>query len=196
MRGEMKRISPKLRSFAARLRGNQTDAEQRLWERIRDGQIKEWKFRRQHPIGRYIVDFCCLEGMLIIELDDRQPVEQEEADFERTKYLSAVGFHVLRFWNDDVLTKTDDVLEEILRVLEGSDDFHSHPSGFSFEEKANCPISIMRHNTHSIAQADFAEADLSNVLFDSCDLEGTIFERTILKQADFRTSYNYSIDPE
>ena len=105
----MKRISPKLRSLAARLRGNQADAERRLWERIRDGQIKEWKFRRQHPIGRYIVDFCCLEGMLIIELDGGQHLEKEKADEERTKYLSAVGFHVLRFLNDDVLTKTDDV---------------------------------------------------------------------------------------
>jgi very-short-patch-repair endonuclease len=72
----MKRISPRLRSFAARLRGNQTDAEQTLWDRIRDGQIKEWKFRRQHPIGRSIVDFCCLERMLIIELDDGEQPEQ------------------------------------------------------------------------------------------------------------------------
>ncbi len=132
----MKRISPKLRSFAARLRGNQTDAEQRLWERIRDAQVKEWKFRRQHPIGGYIVDFCCLEGMLIIQLDGGQHLKQEKADEELTNYLTAVGFHVLRFWNDDVLTKTDDVLGEILRVLEGSDDFHPHPSAFTFQEKA------------------------------------------------------------
>ena len=131
----MKRISPKLRSVAARLRGNQTDAEQRLWERIRRGQIKEWKFRRQHPIGGYIVDFCCLEGMLIIELDSRQHIEQDEADVERTTYLKSVGFHVLRFWNDDVLTKTDDVLEEILRGLESSDGLDPHPSAFSFQEK-------------------------------------------------------------
>jgi len=132
----MKRISPKLRSFAARLRGNQADAEKRLWERIRGGQIKEWKFRRQHPIGRYIVDFCCLEGMLIIELDGGHHLEQEKADEERTKYLSAVGFHVLRFWNDDVLTKTDDVLKEILRGLEGTEGIDPCPSAFSFQEKA------------------------------------------------------------
>ncbi len=132
----MKRISPRLRSFAARLRGNETDAEQRIWERIRDGQIKEWKFRRQHPIGGYIVDFCCLEGMLIIELDGGQHLNQEEADEERANYLRSVGFRVLRFWNDDVLTKMDDVLEEIVRGLEGSSGLDPHPSAFSLQEKA------------------------------------------------------------
>jgi agmatine deiminase len=123
----MKRISPKLRSVAARLRGNQTDAEQKLWERIRGGQIKEWKFRRQHPIGGYILDFCCLEGMLIVELDGGQHLKQEKTDEEGTKYLSSVGFQVLRFLNDDVLMKTDDVLEEILRTLEGTESLDPLP---------------------------------------------------------------------
>jgi very-short-patch-repair endonuclease len=123
----LKRISPRLRSFAARLRGSQTDAEQRLWERIRGGQIKGWKFRRQHPIGRSIVDFCCLEGMLIIELDSGPHREQEHTDEGCTNYLTALGFRVLRFWNDDVLTKTDDVLEEILKVMENSESLHTHP---------------------------------------------------------------------
>ncbi len=123
----MRRVPPKLRSFAKRLRGKQTDAEQRLWKRLRDRQVGQWKFRRQHPIGGYIVDFCSLEGMLIVELDGGQHVEQEEADLERTEYLNSVGFQVLRFCNDDVLKKADDVLEEILRVLEGSETFHPHP---------------------------------------------------------------------
>ncbi|MEX0829467.1 MAG: agmatine deiminase family protein [Nitrospirales bacterium] len=123
----MKRISPKLRSFAARLRGNRTDAEQRIWECFRGGRMKEWKFRRQHPIGGFIVDFCCLEGMLIIELDGRQHPEQEDADSERTQYLSGVGFRVLRLSNDDVLNKTDAVVDEIVGALEGSGDFHPHP---------------------------------------------------------------------
>jgi agmatine deiminase len=131
----MKRISPKLQRFAARLRGKQTDAEQRLWERIRGGQIKEWKFRRQHPIGGYVVDFCCLEGMLIIEVGGGQHLEQEKADEERTKYLRSVGFRVLRFWNDDVLMKTDDVLEEILKALESSDDPYYHPNSLPSRER-------------------------------------------------------------
>ena len=132
----MKRIPPTLRSFAQRLRGGPTDAEQKLWLRLRNGQLKDWKFRRQHPIGNFIVDFCCLEGMLILELDGGQHVEQTDADSDRTQYLESVGFQVLRFWNDDVLMKTDDVLEEVLRVLEGSDALHPHPTAFSLQEKA------------------------------------------------------------
>ena len=129
MRGAVKRIPPTLRSFAQRLRGGQIDAEQKLWMRIRDHQLKGWKFRRQHPIGGYIVDFCCLEGMLIIELDGGQHLKQQESDSERTTYLTGVGFQVLRFWNDDVLMKTDDVLEEILRSLESSGGLDPHGDG-------------------------------------------------------------------
>ncbi len=131
----MKRIPPTLRSFAQRLRGEQTDAEQKLWMRIRDSQLKGWKFRRQHPIGGYIVDFCCLEGMLIIELDGGQHLEQGDADEARTQYLSSVGFRVLRFLNDEVLKKTDDVLEEILRRLEGSGGLDPHPSPLPGRER-------------------------------------------------------------
>jgi len=140
----MKRISPMLQSFAKHLRRDQTDAEKKLWMCLRNGQIKEWKFRRQHPIGGYIVDFCCLEGMLIIELDGGQHLEQEDADEERTTYLNSVGFRVLRFWNDDVLTKTDDVLEEILRMLEGSDNSDPHPTPLPFRERE-------QENSHSRA---------------------------------------------
>ena len=140
----MKRISPMLQSFAKHLRRDQTDAEKKLWMCLRNGQIKEWKFRRQHPIGGYIVDFCCLEGMLIIELDGGQHLEQEDADEKRTTYLNSVGFRVLRFWNDDVLTKTDDVLEEILRMLEGSDNSDPHPTPLPFRERE-------QENSHSRA---------------------------------------------
>ena len=136
MRGAVKRIPPTLRSFAQRLRGGQADAEQKLWMRIRDHQLKGWKFRRQHPIGGYIVDYCCLEGMLIIELDGGQHLKQQESDSERTTYLTGVGFQVLRFWNDDVLMKTDDVLEEILRSLESSGGLDPHANAFSLQEKS------------------------------------------------------------
>jgi len=135
VRGAVKRIPPTLRSFAQRLRGQQTDAEQKLWMRIRDHQLKDWKFRRQHPIGGYIVDFCCLEGMLIIELDGGQHLVQEESDEERANYLNSVGFRVLRFWNDDVLTKMDDVLEEILRTLEGAESVDPHSSPLPHRER-------------------------------------------------------------
>ncbi len=130
----MKRISPRWRSFAAHLRGHQSDAERRLWEEIRDGQIKGWKFRRQHPIGNSIVDFCCLERMLIIELDGEQHPEQKKTDEECINYLTTLGFRVLRFLNDDVLTKTDDVVEEIVKVMEDSENLHSPPSPVIFSE--------------------------------------------------------------
>lgn len=133
----MRRISPRLRSFAARFQRNQTDAEQMLWGRIRDGQIKGWKFRRQHPIGGSIVDFCCLEGMLIIELEGEQHPEQKIADEACINYSTTLGFRVLRFCNDDVLTKTDDVVEEIVRVMENSKNLHSPPSPVIFSEPSS-----------------------------------------------------------
>lgn len=123
----MKRIAPRWRSIAARLRGNQSDAEQRLWGRIRDGQIKGWKFRRQHAIGGSVVDFCCLEGMLIIELEGEHHREQKKPDEACINYLTRLGFRVLRFCNDDVLTKIDDVVEEIVRVMERSEGLNPLP---------------------------------------------------------------------
>ena len=154
MRGAVKRIPPTLRSFAQRLRGGQTDAEQKLWLRIRDRQLKAWKFRRQHPIGGCIVDFCCLEGMLIVELDGGQHGEQEEANLERTKYLNSVGFHVLRFWNDDVLMKTDEVLAEILRALEGNESLDPHPGPLPSREREHDRrrLEVIRPNQHVISQ--------------------------------------------
>ncbi len=131
----MKRIPPRLRSFASRLRGNQADAEHKLWTRLRDRQVRKWKFRRQHPIGGYVVDFCSLEGMLIVELDGGQHLEQEDVDSERTEYLSSKGFRVLRFWNDDVLTKTDAVLEEILQVLDGNESLDPVPNPLPGRER-------------------------------------------------------------
>ena len=74
------------------------------------------------------MDFCCVEWKLIVESDGGQHLEQKEQDRPRTNHLRALGFYVLRFWNDEVLTKTDDVLEEIVRFLESSDGFHHHPS--------------------------------------------------------------------
>ena len=152
----MKRISPRLRSFAARLRGNQPDAELKLWNCLRDRRIKEWKFRRQHPIGCYIVDFCSLEGMLIIELDGGQTLKQEDADEERTKYLSSVGFRVLRFWNDEVLTKTDDVLEEIMGMLEGIESLDPHPSLLPEGERGqhDQSRSVIENERRSLVQAE------------------------------------------
>src|SRR5262245_61976643 len=90
-------------SFARGLRRNLTDAERKLWYRLRDRRLDGWKFRRQAPIEGFIVDFLCIDSRLIVELDGGQHAVRVEADARRTAILEAAGFHVLRFWNDDVL---------------------------------------------------------------------------------------------
>jgi very-short-patch-repair endonuclease len=75
------------------------------------------KFRRQYSIGPYIVDFCCIDQRLVIELDGGQHLENVDADRERTAFLERLGFRVMRFWDNQVLTNTDAVLEAILEQL-------------------------------------------------------------------------------
>src|SRR6185312_8210715 len=101
---------------ARHLRRTQTDAERKLWSRLRAVQLGV-KFRRQHPIAGYYADFCCVEHLLVVELDGGQHMDQPARDARRTRDLQAAGFRVLRFWNDDALLHTDDVLGAILRVL-------------------------------------------------------------------------------
>jgi very-short-patch-repair endonuclease len=101
---------------ARELRKNATDAEQRLWRRLRDRQLLGLKFRRQHRIGRFIADFYCDECRLVIELDGGQHADRITADERRTAYLEGRAIAVLRFWNNDVLTNTDGVLERIVEV--------------------------------------------------------------------------------
>jgi len=104
---------------ARRMRGSPTDAEARLWRCLRAGRMRAYKFRRQQPIGRFVVDFACMRCKLVIELDGGQHLDRLDQDLQRTGWLKSQGFEVIRFWNDDALLRTDVVLEEILRVLEG-----------------------------------------------------------------------------
>jgi adenine-specific DNA-methyltransferase len=106
-----------LKTKARQLRKNQTDAEKLLWSRLRRRQVGNNKFRRQHAIGPYIVDFVCLSGKLIIELDGGQHAEQAAYDERRTAFLESEGFKVLRFWNTEVLMETEAVLEVIYKEL-------------------------------------------------------------------------------
>jgi very-short-patch-repair endonuclease len=110
-------VSLKLRNKARNLRRQQTDVETRLWMRLRDRQLCGAKFRRQHPLGPYIVDFCCPDRGLIVELDGGQHAEQASSDQVRTDFLEADGYRVVRFWNHDVLDQMDAILEEIVRLL-------------------------------------------------------------------------------
>jgi len=101
------------KAFARSLRANQTDAERRLWQLLRSRQLNGLKFRRQHPVGPYIVDFCCLEQRLIVELDGGQHADATRNDEVRTHWLSLQGYRVLRFWNHEALIETSAVLEAI-----------------------------------------------------------------------------------
>jgi very-short-patch-repair endonuclease len=103
---------------ARTLRRSSTDAERLLWKHLRMRQLGAYKFRRQHPIGTYIVDFVCLEKMLIVELDGGQHTEQMEYDKKRSKWLRECGYRVLRYWNHEVLKTPDVVMAKILEEIE------------------------------------------------------------------------------
>ncbi len=104
-----------MKEKARDLRRNQTDAEKLLWYHLRNRAPAGFKFRRQHPIGPFIVDFVCQERRLITELDGGQHASQVEADRRRTHYLESRGFKVVRFWNHQVLGE----LESVLTVIHG-----------------------------------------------------------------------------
>ena len=105
------------RDFARGLRRRQTDAERRLWARLRDRRLLGVKFARQVPIGPYIVDLCCREQRLIVELDGSQHATRADYDAGRTALLEGLGYRVLRFWDNEALRNTDGVLQRIAQAL-------------------------------------------------------------------------------
>jgi very-short-patch-repair endonuclease len=109
---------PPLQLARARdLRRRQTDAERLLWRHLRAGQVAGAKFRRQEPIGAFVVDFCCFDPKLIVEVDGGQHVEQSDADAQRSASLERCGFRIVRFWNNEVLANVDGVMERIEAVV-------------------------------------------------------------------------------
>ena len=104
------------------LRKNMTKQERILWTFLRKKNINNLKFRRQYPIGNYIVDFICNEKKLIIEIDGGQHNENKNItyDQERTKYLESKGYKVIRFWNNDIDNNIDGVYSDILKYLMNS----------------------------------------------------------------------------
>ena len=103
--------------FARTLRRRSTEAEKLLWSRLRGRQFDGIKFKRQVPIANYVVDFLALDQKFIIEVDGGQHDLRAAKDTERTRILEEWGYHVVRFWNNDVLTNIDGVLESIWQEL-------------------------------------------------------------------------------
>jgi len=106
-------LSDNIIRIAKNLRKKSTDAERLLWRHLRAKQLEGFKFRRQQPIGNYVVDFVCFENRIVIEVDGGQHAIEKEKDSERTKWLESQGFKILRFWNNEVLMNIEGVLEVI-----------------------------------------------------------------------------------
>ena len=108
------------REFARQLRINLTECERLLWRQLRNRQLAGYKFRRQHPLPPYVLDFYCAELQLAVELDGGQHYDEagQATDRRRTDYLRRQGLEVMRFSNLDVLQNLDAVLAELLRWAE------------------------------------------------------------------------------
>jgi very-short-patch-repair endonuclease len=104
---------------AKALRREMTEAEKKIWQRLRSRQIDGYRFRRQVPFGRFIADFVCHEAKLIVEIDGGQHDLSSEQEICRTRFLESQGYRVLRFWNNEVLENPDGVYTVIARELTG-----------------------------------------------------------------------------
>ncbi|WP_368543051.1 endonuclease domain-containing protein [Enterobacter soli] len=107
-----------IRSHAKRLRRELTNEENRLWYLLRGRRFAHYKFRRQHPVGNYILDFACCEARLAVELDGGQHDENREYDRQRTQWLNQKGWHVIRFWNNELGNSEEAVLDQIFMTLQ------------------------------------------------------------------------------
>ncbi|MGY5369225.1 endonuclease domain-containing protein [Enterobacter oligotrophicus] len=107
-----------IRSYAKQLRCELTQEERRLWYVLRCRRFENYKFRRQHPVGHYILDFACCAARLAIELDGGQHEENHEYDCQRTVWLNQKGWYVIRFWNNELRNNEEAVLEKILETLQ------------------------------------------------------------------------------
>jgi very-short-patch-repair endonuclease len=115
-------VDSKLRRDRARqLRHGQTSSEARIWERLRGGRLEGWKWRRQVPVGPFIVDFLCLEAATAVELDGGVHAERPDYDARRDAYLRIRGLQVLRFWNEEVAADIDRVCGKILSACRETD---------------------------------------------------------------------------
>ena len=107
-----------IRSHAKQLRRELTQEERLLWYLLRSRRFSRYKFRRQHPVGHYILDFACCEARLAIELDGGQHDERYEYDVQRTVWLNKKGWMIMRFWNNELWQNEEAVLERIFEALQ------------------------------------------------------------------------------
>jgi len=154
------------------LRKNATDAEQLIWSCLRDRNLGGYKFRRQHPIGRYILDFYCHEVQLCVEIDGGGHAEPEQHvhDAERTAYLEKQGITVIRFWNHEVLEDTESVLERILEICQARSP-HLNPLPEGEED----------HITTTIPQKKRGEEEITLSLGERAKGEGVLMEDDFLR---------------
>lgn len=149
------------------LRRMSTDAERLLWRHLRAKQMEGLKFRRQEQIGRFIADFVCYEKMIIVEADGGQHALEVEKDEERTLWLNAQGFTVLRFWNHEILTNCEGVLETIRNrcfppLLSCWREFTSAPLpqwGEGAEVRCPVPKGLRRHPSTDAARTGVQGTD-------------------------------------
>ena len=118
MSSKNRRSSPKIRAISKHFRMNQSYAERRLWKVLRNRQIHKLKWRRQHPIGNYIVDFYCAQHHLVLEVDGDAHAYRKSYDDERTNWLTQKGYHILRFANRDVVNNIDAVVDQVIDIVD------------------------------------------------------------------------------
>jgi very-short-patch-repair endonuclease len=114
----VQRTTPKGYQHARQLRKEVTPAEAKLWAYLRGNKLEGVNFRRQHAIGKYIVDFCSPKAKLVIELDGSQHLDQKDYDENRTEYLASRGYNVIRFWNNDVMNRIEDIMQAVHQALD------------------------------------------------------------------------------
>jgi len=135
----MSRLDNQTRKRVRELRLNATDAERKLWAALKSAEFFGRRFRRQYPVAPYIADIACVEVRLIIEVDGGQHAESA-SDVKRDAALKAAGWRVLRFWNSDVLTSIEGVIETIAAALDASHLDCPHPNPPPAEPREGFPI--------------------------------------------------------
>jgi very-short-patch-repair endonuclease len=122
-------------ALARGLRRRQTDAERMLWFQVRDRRLGGWKFKRQVFVDKYVVDFLCADAHLIIEIDGGQHAERRDHDDNRTRILETMGYLVLRFWNNEVLSNIEGVVETIMNTMDEHRSVPPHPDPLPIGER-------------------------------------------------------------